>query len=120
MSANDGLRLVCADILQALALADMWRFVSLDDRRPLGLLEGAGMLRWAERHEYGDPVPADEHQAALDELKDEHERAIEGAVDDVRAEAHGEYRDEISALKEENKRLQLCIDEAREHLSRYG
>jgi hypothetical protein len=74
------------------------------------------MLRWAERHEYGDPVPADEHQAALDELKDEHERAIEGAVDDVRAEAHGEYRDEISALKEENKRLRDVIEGAAREL----
>jgi hypothetical protein len=95
MSANDGLRLVCADILQVLALADMWRFASLDDRRPLGLLEGAGLLRWAERFEYGDPVPADEHQAALDELESER--------DD-----YGQLADDTEA---ENKRLRKRIAE---------
>jgi hypothetical protein len=119
MTVNAGLRLVCADILYGLAMETHPR-TRAEWNTARYRLSGSYMLRWAERHEYGDPVPADEHQAALDELKDEHERAIEGAVDDVRAEAHGEYRDEISALKEENKRLQLCIDEAREHLSRHG
>jgi hypothetical protein len=89
---------VCADILQALALADMWRFASLDDRRPLGLLEGAGLLRWAERFEYGDPVPADEVDDRIQEIEDEHEGAIGEAVEEAQKELRAEYAQALKNL----------------------
>lgn len=93
MSANDGLRLVCADILDGLApslLGSSWDLEAW--RRKV---YGADMLRWAERFQYGDPVPAGEHQAALDELESER--------DD-----YGQLADDTEA---ENKRLKRQIDE---------
>jgi hypothetical protein len=94
MSANAGLRLVCADILDGLAMSEMWRAM-LGDDRPARQLDSANMLRWAERFQYGDPVPADEHQAALDELESER--------DD-----YGQLADDTEA---ENKRLRKRIAE---------
>lgn len=52
MSANPDLRQVCADIM-----------------RGRGNAAGADAIEYAERREYGDPVPADEHAEVLAEIE---------------------------------------------------
>lgn len=86
--ANNGLREVCADIL--LGLMPIRQGVG--DARGAGyLLRGARTLQHAERWEYGDPVPADEHSEAV--------AALEQALSDARAE-----RDEaLTGSKAESK-----------------
>lgn len=82
---NDSLREACADILEALAKPH-----NGDPRRVGQLMRGARTLRWAERHEYGDPVPADMVQARIDAAVAEVERDIEGEIDDAISDAVAE------------------------------
>jgi hypothetical protein len=84
---NDALREACADILLAL----MPTRQAIGQARSAGyLLHGARTLQWAERFEYGDPVPADE-------VDDRIEAAVEAALDEVGN--GGELLREIEALR---------------------
>lgn len=93
---NDSLREACAEILEALTKPH-----NGDPRRVGQLLRGARTLRWAERHEYGDPVPADEVQARIDAALAEAEREWWGDEDEAArlTDIIGELRDLVAPTK---------------------
>ena len=72
--ANSGLREACAEILEALTGSPV---VHGNPRKVGRLMRGADTLRWAERFEYGDPVPADEVQAQIDAAVEEARESVE-------------------------------------------
>lgn len=76
----DSLRLMCAEILVAVTAANPHAMVADDVRAQIS----ADTLRYAERFEYGDPIPAAEQlaeTAALEEEIGELEAEIEALRD---------------------------------------
>ena len=92
--ANIGLREACADILEALTGSPV---VHGNPRKVGRLLRSADTLRWCERFQYGDPVPADMVQARVDaaiaEAREEVEDEFAAALK-VFAEAVAEFEED--------------------------
>lgn len=90
---TDSLRLMCADILDGLAAVypGAGRYTTVGRRRAR-MHSGSDALRYAERWEYGDPVPAAEHRIALDEY--------EQRVADIEHEIEQANRDDKSRATE--------------------
>lgn len=72
--ANEQLRQACADILQSLGVQRMTYPTLQQGAR---MQRGAATLRWCERFEYGEPVPADEYAAAIEAAVEEVEQEIQ-------------------------------------------
>jgi hypothetical protein len=83
------MRDVIADILQALGVQRMTYPTLQQGAR---MQRGAATLRWCERFEYGDPVPAGEVQAHIDQAvadaEDEYAADYTADIDDAMAEAN--------------------------------
>lgn len=105
--ANEQLREACAGILEALPY---------DNPRRIGrLLRGADTLRWCERHEYGDPVPADEHDAEVEALKQalhdtEAERDEAQRQDKTEAKAFKRFSAAMVAFDDEREDIKALLD----------
>jgi hypothetical protein len=62
------IRLQVAEILEAVPYNPSWMLA--DPRWGRTRFQAAQTLRWCESFEYGDPVPADEHEEIVNDLKE--------------------------------------------------